>query len=180
MKKMKVFRINSRHLQERVNWLNKPEIYSFLNMQYPIDIEQTQKWYEKITKDSSRIDFVFSQDNDVVAMTGLTSLDLQNQLVEFYIFVNPEFQGRGFGKKATVFSLNWAFTNYNINKIYLYTNDFNTKANDLYIKLGFELEGKLRQHKFKDGKNIDRCIYGLLRNDWEKMPYSTTNIQLEI
>ena len=177
--KIIVSKISSEDIEERVKWLNHPDVYQHMNMQYPITQAETKNWFERILTNNSRIDFVFKSEEKTIAMTGLTSLDFQNQLVEFYIMVNPDCQGQGYGKRCTEYTINWAFINQNINKIYLYTNEFNERANKLYLGLGFQLEGTLRSHKFKNGKLIDRCIYGLLRTDWEKESYNSKDIRLE-
>lgn len=176
---MKATKLATNHLQERCNWLNHPGVYMHMNMQYPITLEETKKWHERALFNSSRVDFVFEEKDEIVAMTGLTNIDTSNGLVEFYIMVNPNEQGKGYGKKSTEFTLNYAFINYNIHKVYLYTNNFNERANNLYEKLGFKLEGVLRKHKFKNGELIDRCVYGLLKEDWLKQNYYNKKIKLE-
>lgn len=175
---MKVEKISEEHIETRYHWLNNPEVYKHMNMLYPITLNETKKWFERTVENNTRIDLVFKEGEEIVAMSGLTNLDLANGLVEFYIMVNPDLQRRGYGKKATIYTLNWAFCNYHIHKVYLYTNSFNVNANKLYEKLGFELEGILRKHKFKNGKLIDRHIYGLLKEDWERSSFYTKNIQL--
>lgn len=175
---MKVEKISENHLKIRCDWLNNPAIFKNMNMQYPITLEETKKWFEGIVINDKRLDFVFLEGLETIAMSGLTNLDLANGLVEFYIMVNPALQGKGIGKKSTIFTVNWAFNNLNIHKIYLYTNDFNTNANFLYEKLGFKKEGILRKHKFKEGKLIDRNIYGLLKEDWVETRFYTNDIQL--
>lgn len=176
---MKVSKIADRHLKERCAWLNNPAVYKYMNMQYPITLEETKKWHERALLNQTRIDLVFEEGDSVLAMTGLTNLDLQNGLIEFYIMSNPDIQGKGIGKSATIFTMNWAFTNYNIHKIYSYTNNFNSRINHILQGYGFKLEGTLRKHKFKNGVLIDRCVYGLLKEDWLEMPYATTEIDLE-
>lgn len=177
---MKASKLSNKHLEERCNWLNHSNVYLHMNMQYPITLEETKKWHERALYNSSRFDFSFEEKEKIVAMTGLTNIDTVNGLAEFYIMVNPEIQGQGYGKKSTEFTLNYAFVNYNIHKVYLYTNQFNERANNLYEKLGFKLEGTLRKHKFKNGEFIDRCVYGLLKEDWKKQSYCNKNIKLEI
>lgn len=178
-KQMRAYRFSSEHVETRSKWLNTAQIYSFLNIQYPNTIDQTREWYERIRNNSSRIDFVFSDDESHLSMTGLTNIDLNNGLAEFYIMVNPERLGNGYGKKTTEWTLNYAFINYNINKVYLYTNDFNDIANAMYHKLGFSLEGQLRKHKYRDGKFIDRYVYGLLKEEWESTYYYVNQPNLE-
>lgn len=176
---MKAYKLDSTHIQERCDWLNNPAVYQHMNMQYPITFLETEKWFERTVINNSRIDFVFEEESGIIAMTGLTNIDTSNGLAEFYIMVNPNLQGKGYGLKTTEFTLNYAFINYNIHKVYLYTNSFNERANNLYLKLGFELEGKLRKHKFKNGQLIDRCIYGLLKEDWQAQIYAQKEIYLE-
>ena len=150
-----------------------------MNMQFPITFDETKKWHERALYNSSRFDFAFEVENNIVSMTGLTNIDTGNGLCEFYIMVNPELQSRGYGKKTTEFTINYAFNKYNIHKVYLYTNNFNERANKLYEKLGFQLEGVMRKHKFKNGELIDRCIYGLLKEEWKNQNYYNSEIKLE-
>ena len=177
---MKIEKISEEHLETRCNWLNNPDIYKHMNMQYPITLHETKKWFERTVINNNRIDLVFKDNEEIVSMTGLTNLDLTNGLVELYIMVNPKLQKKGYGIKSTIFTLNWAFCNYHIHKVYLYTNRNNNSANLLYEKLGFRLEGVLRKHKFKNGQLIDRHIYGLLKEDWVQSSDFTDNIQLNL
>lgn len=176
---MKACKLDSTHLQERCRWLNHPAVYRYLNMQHPISLEETVRWHERARGNSSRVDLTFTEGDAIASMTGLTSIDTHNGLVEFYIMTNPDLQGRGYGKKATAFTLNYAFSQFNIQKVFLYTNASNERANGMYLKLGFVLEGQLRRHKFKDGTFIDRHIYGLLKEDWQRQPDYRTDIDLE-
>lgn len=63
---------------------------------------------------------------------------------------------------------NYAFSVLELNKIYLYTNDDNVAAYRIYEKYGFQLEGILRNHKWKNGKFQNRRFYGLLKSEWEE------------
>lgn len=175
---MKVFKLDESHLHERVEWLNNPNIYRFMNLQYPITFEETKRWHDRILTNPNRMDLAFMDGEKIVAMAGLTNFDAINGLIEFYIMVHPELQGKGYGATATKYTINFAFLNFSIQKIYLWTNHVNERANKLYEKLGFQLEGVLRRHKFKGGKLIDRCVYGLLKEDWEKTEYYSENNNL--
>lgn len=176
---MKAYKLTTAHLQERCNWLNHPDVYRYMNMQHPISLEETVRWHERAGSNASRVDLAFEDSGAIVSMTGLTGIDTGNGLAEFYIMTNPAQQGRGYGRKATVFTINFAFTQFNIHKVFLYTNDSNTRANSLYEKLGFTHEGTLRKHKFKDGALIDRRIYGLLKEEWAMQQGALSHVDLE-
>lgn len=171
MKNAKILKLDRQHLEERHRWLNHPNIHKDMNMQCPITLIETERWFEKVVTNSSRIDLVFEDENNTLSMTGITNIDTINGIAEFYIMVNPDLQGKGIGFASTVSTINYAFSNFNIHKIYLYTNSFNKRANNLYTNVGFSLEGTLKKHKFKNGDFIDRSIYGLLKEDWERTPF---------
>lgn len=177
---MKIQKLSKKHLSTRYTWLNHPKIFQHMNMQYPITLEETESWYSRAILNTKRVDLAFIEDDKVVAMTGLTDINTVDSIAEFYIMVEPNCQSKGYGKQTTIFTINYAFLNFNLRKIYLYTNSFNERANNLYEKLGFVLEGKLRNHKFKNGEYIDRCIYGLLKEDWQISSNFNNDAILEI
>lgn len=176
---MKVQKINEQHLKDRFEWLNNPKIFNHMNMKFPISFDEVKDWYNRIYDKNDRIDLVFLEDNKIIAMTGITAINTVDGIAEFYIMVSPDYQSKGYGENSTIYTINHGFLNFNIHKIYLYTNNFNEKANSLYEKLGFSLEGILRKHKFKDGNHIDRCIYGLLKDDWKNSVNYSKDILLE-
>ncbi len=175
---MKVFKLDREHIEERTKWLNHSAIYKNMNLQYPITLRETEKWFERIADANGRMDLVFKNNEKITAMTGITNVDTTNGIAELYVMVNPSMHGMGIGSEVTKFTINYAFTNFNIHKIYLYTNAFNEKANKLYTNLAFFLEGTLRKHKFKNGEFIDRCVYGLLKEDWAATAHHKTEINL--
>ncbi|NGM73065.1 GNAT family N-acetyltransferase [Sphingobacterium sp. SGL-16] len=177
---MKVAKLDYEHLSERYIWLNHPDVFKHMNISYPITMTDINSWYNRVVNNTNRIDLVFIENDEIVSMTGLTNIDLENGLIEFYIMVNPFHQGKGFGLKSTEYTINYCFANYNIRKIYLYTNSLNNRANNLYLKLGFKHEGTLRKHKFKNGEYLDRNIFGLLKEDWKNQKYFNVNINLNI
>ncbi len=58
-------------------------------------------------------------------------------------------------------------TEMNLNKVGLEVFSFNKAAIKCYKKLGFIVEGTLRQELFRAGKYHDVIIMGLLREEWE-------------
>lgn len=47
----------------------------------------------------------------------------------------------------------------------------NIAARNLYEKCGFQLEGFLRKDIFFKGEMINRCMYGIIREDWKNNEY---------
>lgn len=167
---MKIRRLSEEDLKCRVDWMNNPRVYKNMHFTPPILLEKTIEWYRKNLFNDKRQDLVFEDDNgQLIAMGGLTSIDPSARKAELYIFVNPELLGRGIGTEATKLLCKYGFDNLHLHKIYLFTNASNIGASKTYIKVGFKLEGVLRDEMTKNGIYEDRLFYGLLDSEFEKI-----------
>lgn len=156
------------HLEYRVQLLNDTRISVFLNTHEMFDLERTKSWFVNRNTDQ-RFDCVFKNENRVIGMGGLTSISSVNRNAELYMYLSPDFQGKGMGTKALVGLCKYAFDNLLLHKIYLYTFAENRRANHLYEKVGFCREGVLREHTLKDGRLQNRYLYGLLKNEFVEL-----------
>ena len=74
--------------------------------------------------------------------------------------------GRGFTHEALGALLESAFGTVGLNRIEANVEPDNVASNKLLLKLGFVLEGRLRENWVTQGKPCDTNVYGLLRRDW--------------
>lgn len=171
---MKIYpaKFKKNDITTRVNWINNPKINGTMFFNLPATIEDTEKWFNQNIGNQNRIDFSFKNENDeLIAMGGFTGIHKEHNNGEFYVMVNPEMHGQGIGKKVSIWMYNYAFSKLNLHKIYLYTNDDNISAYSIYEKAGFKLEGVLREHKWKKDKYKNRRVYGLLKEEWDKIEW---------
>lgn len=165
-------RFDSKDIPIRVDWINDLRINQTMFFDLPASIENTEKWYKANFGKKNRIDFSFFDiDNICIAMGGFTDINPLHKNAEFYVMVNPEMQGKGIGKQVSFWMYNYAFSILDLNKIFLYTNDDNIAAFSIYEKAGFQLEGVLRNHKWKNNKFQNRRFYGLLKSEWENLEW---------
>lgn len=167
-KGMKIRRINTSDLVARVDWMNNPMIYRTMHFVPPISLENTKKWYESNLNNNKRFDAVFEDEGgQLVAFGGLTNIDYSVRKAEFYIFVNPNMQGKGIGTAATKMLCKYGFDILQLHKIYLFTNASNKGAKKTYEKVGFVLEGVHREENIIAEKYEDRLYYGLLAKEFD-------------
>lgn len=165
-------RFSFEDIDTRVEWINNPSIHSTMYFDLPATIENTRKWFERIKSNDTRVDFTFvSETGGLLAMGGFTGISEEHKHGEFYVMVNPAMHGQGIGKRVSEWMYNYGFSVKNLNKIYLYTNDDNVSAYNIYEKAGFVLEGIMREHKWKEGKFINRRFYGLLHSEWDTVSW---------
>lgn len=154
-------------LYTRVAWMNDVAVYSSMSYTVPVTLENTQKWFLSNSNKTDRFDCVLINQNDeLLAMAGLTNIDETCKKAELYIFVDPKRQHQGLGWRATYLLCKYGFHVLHLNKIYLCTNASNIGAQKTYQKVGFQLEGCHRAEKISNGKYEDRLYYGLLAGEF--------------
>ncbi|MFE6135918.1 GNAT family N-acetyltransferase [Bacillus sp. NPDC057893] len=75
-------------------------------------------------------------------------------------------RGKGYGKEAIHLILKYAFYEMNLHRVGLDVISYNKAAIALYKKMGFQMEGCMREAVQRDGKCFDRIIMGILRDEW--------------
>ena len=83
-------------------------------------------------------------------------------------------RGLGAGRSATEQMLRHGFMDLNLQRIYLYALQSNTRAIQLYQNIGFTLEGTLRSVLFKNGRFMDEVVMSILRPEFETLPWRTS------
>lgn len=162
---IEIRKLEESDLEKRVELLNNKKISSTVNTDEVFTISRTQEWYNNrdLTK---RTDVVFLIGKIILGMGGLVNISQRDKTAELYIYLSPDFHGKGLGKKCLKLLLDYGFKELFLNRIYLYTFESNFIANKMYIRVGFKLEGVLRQHSYHQGKLEDRNIYGILKEEW--------------
>lgn len=163
---MQIRRITEQDLPLRVEWMNDERVYSSMSFTLPITIEGTIKWYRANVINPNRFDAVILEDSgQIVAFGGLTDLDPLLKKAELYVFVDPCRQHQGLGRLSTLLLCEYAFDVMKLHKVYLMTNRSNIAARLTYERIGFKLEGTLRDEKLLNGKYEDRLYYGMLSSE---------------
>jgi RimJ/RimL family protein N-acetyltransferase len=75
--------------------------------------------------------------------------------------------GRGYGTEAMRLLCRFAFEQMDLNRITLHVVEFNVRAIRSYERVGFVVEGRLRQDAYLAGHYYDVIAMGLLRSDFE-------------
>mgnify|MGYP000922975640 CR=1 FL=1 len=169
-------RLEESDLTERVRWFNSEPIYSNVPIDIPASLNDTRKWFSNNALNQSRRDFtaILSEgsDQNLISMAGLVAIEYRHRCAEFYMFMNPNFIGRGLGTLVLRWVCNYGFTELALNKISLFTVESNVGARKFYERNGFVPEGCLRKHHLHRGQFVDRYIHGLLSADWKKQSWS--------
>ncbi|KAF2027326.1 acetyltransferase [Setomelanomma holmii] len=88
---------------------------------------------------------------------------------EVGIDVIPEYQGRGYGKEAILWGLDYAFRRAGLHRVRIRAFEWNEGAIRLYKKIGFKMEGRERQAYWFEGRWWDGIEMGMLEGEWRAL-----------
>jgi RimJ/RimL family protein N-acetyltransferase len=102
-----------------------------------------------------------------IGHVGLYQIDFRVGKANFGIMIGDKaYWGQGIGTLCTQFAVDYGFRELNLNRIELTVLDSNQRAIQLYRKIGFREEGKLRQAQYKRGQYHDIVIMAILRDEY--------------
>jgi len=89
------------------------------------------------------------------------------------INVAREHRGKGYAGEAIMLVIRYYFDELRYQKVTVGVDELNAASIRLHEKLGFTREGTLRRMKFRQGRYCDIHLYGLTREEWEKLQQPT-------
>ena len=128
----------------------------------------TRHWYETRAEQTNRLDLAIIEraSDQCVGEAVLNEWQAENQSCNFRILIGPGGRDRGLGSQATRLLLAHAFTATDLYRIELEVYAFNPRAQHVYERAGFVVEGRRRAAFVFDGQRIDAITMAVLRTDW--------------
>ncbi|WP_440897357.1 GNAT family N-acetyltransferase [Amphibacillus sp. Q70] len=129
-------------------------------------MEKLEKEYQSSQESDSHRQFILMYGDEKVGLLALYSISVRHRNAEFAIMFDPTQQGKGYATDASRLLIEYGFNQLNLHKLYLEVVKNNEKAIHIYQKVGFQIEGELKQHYFVDGQYYDGYVMSLLRDDY--------------
>ena len=158
------------------NIVNMPSIAAFsdTSLLKPHSVKWTESLIERLAKSPFPVIIVLP-DGDKEVTIGAIGLMASGADTEHHrvasmgIFIATEFQNNGYGTEASQWIVDYGFRFMNLHSINLSVYSFNERAMAVYRKIGFRVEGKLRERLFLDRKWHDIIQMGILEHEWDEM-----------
>ena len=167
----KLRELERKDLSEINKWRNVHELIDLLGAPFRyINLEVDIAWFDNYMQNRSSTVrcAIVNEENEIVGLVSLVSIDYINQSAVFHIMIgDEENQGRGIGTFATREMLNHAFYNMNLQRVELFVLDSNTRAIKLYENSGFVYEGRKRKARYKQGEFVDLLMYSILKSEYD-------------
>ena len=131
------------------------------------EAEQMISGYQNEIRDQNgmRWGIVLKESGKLIGTCGFHAISDYHKRIETGYDLNRHYWGKGFMSEALSLIIDHAFTVSDVNRIEAFVETPNTASRALLEKLGFKLEGLLREHEMCRGNLIDIQILSLLRKD---------------
>lgn len=162
---VKIRKFEFKDISNKINWINNPENNRFLHYDLPLEYKKTCKWFENIKNNNDRFDAVIEYKGSPVGIVGLLNIDYKNKKCEEYITLGEtSLKRKGISTKALKLICSYAFEDLKLKKVVAFV-EYGNPSLYLHTKVGFKIEGFLRNDLIVGGESVDRFILGLAEQD---------------
>lgn len=152
---------------------NSPEFESkIVGWSFPISKSDQQRWFESCRNDMHRLRYtIVTREDGPVGMLGLQDIDMKNGTATGLgmRIAKKEIRARGLATDAWMTLMRYCFEELRLNRVNGSALADNAISLHVCQKVGFRIEGTMRQAVYKNGKYQDLVIMGCLRSDYEQL-----------
>lgn len=152
-----------------LSWLNDPETTrGLMSGAYPSNLEDLRRYVETVTTSKDAVMFAVcdKSSDEHIGNIKIDRFDWSSRTCELGILLgSKDHRGKGIGTEVCRLVLQYAFERLNIRKVLLAVYANNPAAIRTYEKLGFVMEGTLRQHVWVEGSYVDKHFMGIFKEE---------------
>lgn len=125
-------------------------------------IDMTRKRYF----DNNGFDLAIVYNGEIVGLVGLHFIDWSNKRTSIGYWLGEGYQRKGIMTRAVKALTTYCFEELGMNRIEIRVVPQNVKSRAIPERLGYKIEGTVRQYELLNGEFFDHHIYGMLKNEW--------------
>jgi RimJ/RimL family protein N-acetyltransferase len=153
----------------------EPEDYEFLSRHWnnpgvrgftrsdPSDADDIADFIES---SSRSLHLLPCRNDEPVGFLWLFRLDDFASRGEVAFWIAPDEQGKGYATEAGTLGVEYAFEERDLNRVTARVFEGNDASMRVLEKVGFEREGRLREHYYIGGEFVDAHLFGVLADEW--------------
>ena len=134
--------------------LNEKNIEDFLKLSY------------KLNQGQQQLNSFICFQKELVGSISLVRIDKENKTAEIGYWLSKDMQGKGIISAAAKVMITHSFNILQLHRIEIKVATENKKSRAIPQRLGFQLEGVLRESYLLGDQHIDLEMYSMLRQDW--------------
>jgi ribosomal-protein-serine acetyltransferase len=108
-------------------------------------------------------------DGEFAGTVGTHKIDWVNRKVEIGYWLASKFQGRGIVTAGARALTHHAFSEWKLNRVEIHCATGNEKSCAIAKRLGYRLEGVLREAQLLNGRYVDSNVFSMLAREWQQL-----------
>lgn len=156
-----------------VNWLNDKEVNKYLESGNNYDLEKLEKFLIEIEQKEILFWAIhLKSDNTHIGNIKIDPINQRHGLGEYGILIGNKLEwGKGYAKESSLAIIEHCFEKLNLRKITLGVVEKNTAAFNLYKKIGFEIEGRFKNHGLYCNEYCDIIRMAIFNDNFKENNY---------
>lgn len=155
-------------LEKMYEWYSNFNFTYWVNGNWPVNLMLRREEFEKTFYDEDNQRYaILSKDKEFIGTIGFNEVNIPAGSTKIYIGIGEaDYWGYGYGSDALKYFICYLFFSWNFRRLTAETWDGNIRASKCYEKLGFKLEGRMREAYYINGEYKDVLLYGLLKEEF--------------
>ncbi len=171
-KKVRLRAIRNEDLEEMLEMFSDFEQvrqFVFQGPPFPPTRKDEQNFIESNSMMKETYNFAIETlDGEYIGGCGISKIGWVSRVAMVGIWIGrEEFQGKGYGSDAMRVLCRFLFEQVNVRKIALTVHGFNKRAIGSYKKVGFRVEGQLRDAMYRNGSYHDVIWMGMFQDEFK-------------
>jgi UDP-4-amino-4,6-dideoxy-N-acetyl-beta-L-altrosamine N-acetyltransferase len=146
-------------------WRNHAEVRRYMFTQHDITLDEHRSWFAKASQDPRRCLLIIEEEGQAIGYVQFSKVE-EGGVGDWGFYARPD-APQGTGSKLGVMALNHAFGQLKLHKVCGQAIASNQASIAFHQRLGFTLEGVLRdQQRINEAYQSLHC-FGLLATEWQ-------------
>jgi RimJ/RimL family protein N-acetyltransferase len=148
-----------RHANNRRVWRNLRDRFP-----HPYTAADGERWIRTATEAVPQTHFAIAIGDEAIGGIGMDlKTDVSRRSAEIGLWLGEAYWGRGIGTEAVRAMTDFAFSTFDVCRVYAEVFEWNPASIRMLEKAGYAFEGRLRKSVTKDNQTIDSILYAIVR-----------------
>lgn len=153
--------IKEEDLEEVRSLHNEPSVLSKLSDSRFVSNEMQHDWFKSLEKSRNSFRFVCRsiETGNLIGVFRIDNFDQLNKSAMIGLDISERYRRQSYATEIYSYFMKYFYVEVGFHRLYLNTLENNKAARNLYVKLGFSIEGKLIDAIFRDNKFHNLICY---------------------
>ena len=155
-------------VKSMAKYANNYNIYKRLRDYFPNPYteKEAKVWLKYVLSQVPETNFAIATKDELIGSIGFTILkDVNRYSAEIGYWLAEPFWGKGIASEALSQLTQFAFSKFELNRIFAGVFEGNSASIKVLEKAGYKFEAKHRKAVFKEGKFLDYFVYSILKEE---------------